>query len=164
MVPGGNRELVNITFPGVTTDERGNLISVFQDLVLVRSPGWADWKRLLYLAFRGTYDLGQPLWSGHNGIDIGAGIGSALFAADSGTVVYAGWLDGGYGNFVMIDHGNGFTTWYEHLEFINVNCGDNVFQGSVIGTAGSTGNSTGAHLHFEIRYGGMPVNPWDYLP
>jgi murein DD-endopeptidase MepM/ murein hydrolase activator NlpD len=64
----------------------------------------------------------------------------------------------------MIDHGNGFTTWYEHLEFISVNCGDNVFQGSVIGTAGSTGNSTGAHLHFEIRYGGMPVNPWDYLP
>ncbi len=100
----------------------------------------------------------------HNGIDIGAGIGSAIFAADSGTVVYAGWLNGGYGNFVMIDHGNGFSTWYEHLENIQVNCGDNVFQGSVIGTAGSTGNSTGAHLHFEIRYGGMPVNPWDYLP
>ncbi len=165
MVPGGNRELVNITFPGVTTDERGNLISGFSGPgacslsgVGLIGNGYFIWPSAVHTI------SGNQYGPGHNGIDIGAGIGSALFAADSGTVVYAGWLDGGYGNFVMIDHGNGFSTWYEHLEFISVNCGDNVFQGSVIGTAGSTGNSTGAHLHFEIRYGGMPVNPWDYLP
>ncbi len=165
MVPGGNRELVNITFAAVTTDGSGNLISGFS------GPGACS------LAGVGLMGSGSFIWPsavhmvsgnyfgpGHNGIDIGAGIGSALFAADSGTVVYAGWLNGGYGNFVMIDHGNGFTTWYEHLENIQVNCGDNVFQGSVIGTAGSTGNSTGAHLHFEIRFGGMPVSPWAYLP
>ncbi len=75
------------------------------------------------------------------------------------------WMDGGYGNFVVIDHGNGYTTLYEHLETIGVRCGDNVFQGDVIGTAGSTGNSTGPHLHFEIRYNNAPpVNPWHYLP
>ncbi len=143
MVPGGNRELVNITFPGVTTDERGNLISGFSGPgacslsgVGLTGNGYFIWPSAVHTI------SGNHYGPGHNGIDIGAGIGSALFAADSGTVVYAGWLDGGYGNFVMIDHGNGFTTWYEHLEFINVNCGDNVFQGSVIGTAGSTGNST----------------------
>ncbi len=91
-------------------------------------------------------------------------MGSALFAADSGTVVYAGWMNGGYGNFVVIDHGNGYSTLYEHLESLSVSCGEAVFQGSVIGTAGTTGNSTGPHLHFEIRYANSPVNPWDYLP
>ena len=165
MVPGGNRELVNITFAAVTTDESGNLISGFSGPgacslagVGLMGNGFFIWPSAVHMI------SGNEYGPGHNGIDIGAGIGSALFAADSGTVVYAGWLNGGYGNFVMIDHGNGFTTWYEHLEYVSVNCGDNVFQGSVIGTAGSTGNSTGAHLHFEIRYGGMPVNPWDYLP
>lgn len=165
MVPGGNRELVNITFATVTTDESGNLISGFSGPgacalrgVGLMGNGFFIWPSAVHMI------TGNQYGPGHNGIDIGAGMGSALFAADSGTVVYAGWLEGGYGNFVMIDHGNGFTTWYEHLEHIQVNCGDNVFQGSVIGTAGSTGNSTGAHLHFEIRYGGLPVNPWDYLP
>ncbi len=165
MVPGGNRELVNITFAAVTTDESGNLISGFSGPgscyltgVGIIGNGYFVWPSAVHMITGNNYG------PGHNGIDIGAGIGSALFAADSGTVVYAGWLNGGYGNFVMIDHGNGFSTWYEHLENVQVNCGDNVFQGSVIGTAGSTGNSTGPHLHFEIRYGGMPVNPWDYLP
>lgn len=165
MVPGGNRELINISFATVTTDASGNLISGFAGPgacaitgVGLMGNGFFVWPSAVHMI------SGNPYGPGHNGIDIGAGAGSALFAADSGTVVYAGWLNGGYGNFVMIDHGNGFTTWYEHLENIQVNCGDNVFQGSVIGTAGSTGNSTGAHLHFEIRYGGMPVNPFDYLP
>ena len=165
MVPGGNRELVNITFAGVTTDESGNLISGFSGPgacslagVGLMGNGYFIWPSAVHMI------SGNHFGPGHNGIDIGAGIGSALVAADSGTVVYAGWMNGGYGNFVIIDHGNGFTTWYEHLENISVNCGDNVFQGSVIGTAGSTGNSTGAHLHFEIRYAGVPVSPWDYLP
>ena len=165
MVPGGNRELINITFAGTTTDASGNLVSGFAGPgacalsgVGLMGNGTFIWPSAVHMI------SGNHFGPGHNGIDIGAGIGSALFAADSGTVVYAGWMNGGYGNFVIIDHGNGYTTWYEHLEHISVNCGDNVFQGSVIGTAGSTGNSTGAHLHFEIRYGGSPVSPWDYLP
>jgi len=165
MVPGGNRELVSISFATVTTDDEGNLISGFSGpgacaisgLGLIGS-GYFTWPSAVH------YVTGNEYGPGHDGIDLGAGAGSSLFAADSGTVVYAGWLNGGYGNFVIINHGNGYTTWYEHLENIQVNCGDSVFQGSVIGTAGSTGNSTGAHLHFEIRYLGLPVNPWNYLP
>lgn len=165
MVPGGNRELVNITFAAATTDESGNLISGFNGPGAcalsgagLMGNGYFIWPSAVHTV------SGNNFGPGHNGIDIGAGMGSPLFAADSGTVVYAGWLEPGYGNFVVIDHGNGFSTWYEHLDSIHVRCGDNVFQGSVIGLAGSTGNSTGAHLHFEIRYAGMPVNPWDYLP
>ncbi|HPR35790.1 MAG TPA: peptidoglycan DD-metalloendopeptidase family protein [Anaerolineaceae bacterium] len=165
MVPGGNRELVNITFAGVTTDESGNLVSGFSGPgscsvagVGIMGNGFFIWPSAVHMI------TGNNFGPGHNGIDIGAGIGSGLFAADNGTVVYAGWLNGGYGNFVVIDHGNDYSTWYEHLENIYVNCGDNVVQGSVIGTAGSTGNSTGPHLHFEIRYNGLPVNPWKYLP
>jgi murein DD-endopeptidase MepM/ murein hydrolase activator NlpD len=107
---------------------------------------------------------GNNFGPGHNAIDIGAGIGSQLFAADNGTVVYAGWLNGGYGNLVVIDHNIGWVTMYEHLDRIGVSCGDNVMQGGLIGSAGTTGNSTGGHLHFEVRIGGMAVNPLDYLP
>ena len=165
MVPGGNRELVPISYAAVTRDADGRLVSGWDGpgaCVLggggLIGNGFFIWPSAVH------YLTGNNYGPGHNGIDIGAGFGSALFAADSGTVVYAGWMNGGYGNFVVIDHGNGFTTLYEHLERISVNCGDNVFQGSVIGTSGSTDNSTGAHLHFEIRYANAPVNPWDYLP
>jgi murein DD-endopeptidase MepM/ murein hydrolase activator NlpD len=78
-------------------------------------------------------------------------------------VVYAGAISGGYGNMVMVDHGNGYQTLYAHLSKIAVRCGANVGQGGVIGYAGSTGNSTGPHLHFEIRYFGTFVNPWAML-
>jgi murein DD-endopeptidase MepM/ murein hydrolase activator NlpD len=73
-----------------------------------------------------------------------------------------GW-NGGYGNHVIIDHGNGFTTLYAHLTSIFVEPGMTVSQGQQIGTMGSTGNSTGPHLHFEVRYGGVPYNPASYL-
>jgi len=79
-------------------------------------------------------------------------------------VVYAGWVTGGYGNMVMIDHGNGYQTLYAHLNSINTACGSSVYQGTIIGQAGSTGNSTGPHLHFEIRYMGGFINPWQVLP
>ena len=102
---------------------------------------------------------------GHPGIDIAAGFGSAIYASDTGVVVFAGWSTRGYGNLVIIDHGNGWQTAYAHLSQINVACGGAIYQGQVLGAAGSTGNSTGAHLHFEMRsdvYG--RVNPWLYLP
>jgi LysM repeat protein len=100
----------------------------------------------------------------HLGIDIAAGDGSPVFAADSGVVVFAGWANGGYGNMVMIDHGNGYQTLYAHLAAVSTGCGASVGKGGTIGVAGSTGNSTGTHLHFEIRYLGGFINPWSNLP
>ncbi|HNZ14172.1 MAG TPA: M23 family metallopeptidase, partial [Anaerolineaceae bacterium] len=88
----------------------------------------------------------------------------AVRAADSGMVVYAGWIGGGYGNMVMVDHGNGYQTLYAHLSYVNVGCGQPVYQGNLLGGAGSTGNSTGPHLHFEVRYMGGFINPWYVLP
>lgn len=107
---------------------------------------------------------GNDFGASHLGIDIAAGMGATLYAADGGVVVYAGAIAGGYGNMVMIDHGNGYQTLYAHMSQINVRCGASVSQGTIIGYAGSTGNSTGAHLHFEVRYGGGFVNPWTVLP
>lgn len=165
MVPGGERELVPISYAAVTRDAEGRLVSGWDgpgacllDSIGLYGNGTFIWPSAVH------YLTGNDFGPGHNGIDIGAGMGSALFAADSGTVVYAGFMLGGYGNFVVIDHGNGYTTLYEHLNTISVGCGENVFQGSVIGTAGTTGNSTGPHLHFEIRFANNPVNPWSLLP
>lgn len=110
------------------------------------------------------YLSGNDYWSGHLGIDIAAATGAPVVAADSGLVVYAGSIGGGYGLMVMMDHGNGYHTLYAHLSQINTNCGANVYQGSLIGLAGSTGNSTGPHLHFETRYQGGFINPWYVLP
>ncbi len=110
------------------------------------------------------YLSGNDYWSGHLAIDIAAGEGAPVWAADSGVIVFAGGAYGGYGNVVMIDHGNGWQTLYAHLSVVSVTCGQSVAQGQRIGSAGSTGNSTGAHLHFETRYEGGFVNPWYVLP
>ncbi len=107
---------------------------------------------------------GNDYWSGHLAIDIAAGVGDAVLAADSGVVVFAGWSSGGYGNVVVVDHGNGWQTLYAHLSSVRAACGQNVSQGQLVGLAGSTGNSTGPHLHFETRYQGGFVNPWYVLP
>lgn len=100
----------------------------------------------------------------HFAIDIAGRLGNPIFAADHGVVVYAGWNDYGYGEMIVIDHGSGWQTLYAHLSQINVSCGQEVYQGDTIGLMGSTGKSTGPHLHFELRsdeYG--RVNPWDFL-
>lgn len=107
---------------------------------------------------------GNDYWSGHLAIDIAGGLGDPIWAADGGVVVYSGWSDGGYGNMVMIDHGTGWLTVYAHLSDTRVACGQSVGQGQVIGHMGSTGNSTGTHLHFETRLGDGFVSPWSVLP
>jgi murein DD-endopeptidase MepM/ murein hydrolase activator NlpD len=107
---------------------------------------------------------GNDYWDGHLAIDIAAATGAPVYATDSGVVVYAAPIGGGYGNMVMIDHGNGYHSVYAHLSQIAVRCGQSVFQGGTIGYAGSTGNSTGPHLHFEVRYMGGFINPWHVLP
>jgi len=98
----------------------------------------------------------------HEGIDIGASSGTPIYAAAGGTVIYAGW-EGGYGNLTVIDHGNGLATAYGHQSQIAVSSGQTVSRGQLIGYIGSTGHSTGPHLHFEVRVNGTPVNPLSYL-
>lgn len=95
----------------------------------------------------------------HTGVDIAAPIGTPVYAAAEGVVVHAGWL-GAYGNAVIIDHGGGVSTLYGHLSSISVSPGQTVSQGELIGGVGSTGLSTGPHLHFEKRLQGTPVNPF----
>lgn len=110
------------------------------------------------------YVSGNDYWSGHLGIDIAAGVGDSVWAADAGVVVFAGWATTGYGYMVMIDHGTGWQTVYGHLSSVRVSCGQSVSQGQSIGSAGSTGNSTGPHLHLETRFEAGFVNPWYVLP
>ncbi len=102
-------------------------------------------------------------YSYHSGLDIKASHGQGIKAADGGTVVWAGWR-GAYGNLVIIDHGNGYKTYYGHNSSLTVSVGDKVYQGQVIAKAGSTGRSTGTHCHFEVRVNGTAVNPRPYLP
>ncbi|MFN6514815.1 MAG: murein hydrolase activator EnvC family protein [Nostoc sp. CreGUA01] len=98
----------------------------------------------------------------HAGMDFAASYGSTIRAADSGTVIFAGWY-GGYGRAVIIDHGKGITTLYGHSSELYVSEGQGVERGQAIAAVGSTGLSTGPHLHFEVRRHGSPVNPADYL-
>ena len=98
----------------------------------------------------------------HTGIDIGVPYGTPIHAAASGSVIYAGWMDG-YGNLVFIDHGGGISTGYAHQSGIAVSNGQSVTQGQVIGYVGCTGHCFGPHLHFEVRVNGTPVDPLGYL-
>ena len=98
----------------------------------------------------------------HAGIDIGVDYGTPIHAADSGVVVYSGWISG-YGNAVIIEHGGGVSALYGHNQSLAVSEGQSVSKGSVIAYAGSTGNSTGPHCHFEVDVNGSPVNPMGYL-
>ncbi|WP_376789398.1 peptidoglycan DD-metalloendopeptidase family protein [Thermoflexus sp.] len=110
--------------------------------------------------WRSGYDFAP--W--HPGVDFAGRLGDPIYAADAGTVVYAGWSTVGYGNLIVLDHGNGYQTYYAHLSAIFVGCGQQVAKGATIGLVGSTGRSTGPHLHFEIRGPGGFVNPWQALP
>jgi LysM repeat protein len=106
----------------------------------------------------------QNPWYGHMAIDVGLVTGSPIFASDTGTVTYATWSPYCYGNLVVINHGNGFETFYAHLNGFNVTPGQTVYQGQLIAWSGNTGCSTGPHVHFEIRYLKQQENPWTYIP
>jgi murein DD-endopeptidase MepM/ murein hydrolase activator NlpD len=164
MVPGGVREFRQWVIPTIPRGKAGVLKNVL-------GPGACDSPEggiggtgsFVWPANNHTLS-GNDYWSGHLGIDVAAGLGAHILAADSGVVVYAGWANGGYGNTIVIDHGNGYQTLYSHLNSVGVSCGVGVLKGGPIATAGSTGNSTGPHLHFEVRYLGGFINPWTVLP
>ncbi|HBQ84928.1 MAG TPA: hypothetical protein DER33_03890 [Syntrophomonas sp.] len=129
--------------------------------------------RVTYVASRGGGGSGNLDWpvhgsisqyfsGGHTGLDIATRTGTAIRAADSGRVTFAGY-SGGYGNFIIISHGNGLVTRYAHCSSIAVSSGTNVSKGQVIGAVGTTGHSTGPHLHFEVLSGGSFRNPLSYL-
>ncbi len=123
-------------------------------------------------ASKGTGSFGWPVsgritqqfWSGHPAIDIGASTGTPVYASDSGFVIVAGWSDVGYGYTMVIDHGNGFQTRYAHLSRYYPDAGQSVAKGEQIGEVGSTGRSTGPHLHFGIIENGVRRNPFGFLP
>ena len=98
----------------------------------------------------------------HTGVDISAPKGTPVRAAADGVVLRAGW-NGGYGKCVIVDHGHGYQTWYGHLSRMDVIEGQPIRQGEVVGAVGSTGHATGPHLHYEVRVGATPVNPYRFL-
>jgi len=105
-----------------------------------------------------TNHISQAFRWGHTGVDIDNRSRPSVFAATDGTVEFAGWL-GGYGNLLIVNHGDGLSTYYAHLDKFYVSKGQKVAKGAAIGKMGSTGRSTGPHLHFEVRRNGRPVNP-----
>ena len=107
--------------------------------------------------------VSQEFHSGHAGMDIFAPSGTPIYAAKGGTVISAGWNNGGYGNLVIVSHGDGLTTAYAHMSQVIASVGQDVGAGTLLGLEGSTGNSTGPHLHFETRVGGSAVNPRQFL-
>ena len=98
----------------------------------------------------------------HTGIDISAPQGTPVHATADGIIIHAGW-NGGYGQCVIIDHGNGYQTWYAHLSRIDAIEGQEIRQGETLGAVGASGRATGAHLHYEVRIGSTPVNPYRFM-
>lgn len=160
MLPGGEREFVQWLVPTVASGASGTS-STSQSVC----PGGAVGGGGFVWPADNRYLSGNDYWSGHLGIDIAAGAGAGVYAADSGVVTMAqGGYNYGYGNVIQIDHGNGYSTVYAHLSVIGVGLCANVSASQWIGAAGNTGNSQGAHLHFEVRQGGGFINPWFVLP
>jgi len=164
MVPNGQREFRTWVVPTIPRGAAGVNTSIYGPGACDTSAGGAYGTGTFIWPAPQHVLSGNDYWSGHLAIDIAAYTGDPIYAVDSGLVVYAGPVGGGYGNMVMIDHGNGYQSLYAHLSSWNVSCGSSVYQGAVVGAAGSTGNSTGPHLHFELRYFGGFVNPWYTLP
>jgi murein DD-endopeptidase MepM/ murein hydrolase activator NlpD len=114
----------------------------------------------------GGYGVRSDPFSGegamHTGVDISAPQGTPVHATADGIVIHAGW-NGGYGRCVIVDHGNNYQTWYAHLSRLDVIEGQEIRQGETLGAVGSSGRATGSHLHYEVRIGSTPVNPYRFL-
>jgi murein DD-endopeptidase MepM/ murein hydrolase activator NlpD len=166
VVPGGTREFTSWSAPRVVRTDpsaakgvgAGACASAVNGIIGTGSFIWPTTEH-----FISGYNYSPE--ANHPAIDIGGKEGNPVFTADNGVVVYAGWSDLGYGNMVMVDHGNGWQSLYAHLSAVNVSCGQSVYQGAQIGAVGSTGRSSGPHLHFELRSDSLgKVDPTKYLP
>ena len=164
LIPGGEREFRAWIVPTIARGKAGVSKSVYGLGACEGSYDGAYGTGAFTWPSANHVLSGNDYWSGHLGIDIAGSTGDGVFASDSGVVVFSGWATGGYGYMIMIDHGNGYQTVYAHLSSVSARCGQSVYQGGYIGAIGSTGNSTGSHLHFEVRYGGGFVSPWYVLP
>jgi murein DD-endopeptidase MepM/ murein hydrolase activator NlpD len=166
IVPGGKREFVSWSAPlGVTRENAAYARVLGPGVCDPVSGGAVGFGTFVWPANRhylSGYDYSPA--TNHWGIDIAGSEGEGVFATDAGVVVYAGWNNYGYGNMIMIDHGRGWQSLYAHLSAIYVSCGQSVGQGEAIGAIGTTGNSSGPHLHFELMTSTYKVNPWDFLP
>jgi Peptidase family M23/LysM domain len=165
IIPGGHREFVQWQVPVLRRTDKmkwawgGDGACQGPYLSSAQGNGYFIWPTDSHAV------TGNPYTPWHHAIDLYARLGDNIYASDSGVVVFSGMSSWGYGNLIVIDHGNDWQTVYAHLSVIYAGCGADVSKGEVIGLAGSTGNSTGPHLHFEIQninYG--YVNPLDFLP
>lgn len=163
VVPGGRREFVSWRAPRITRSNPavakiagpGACGSIYDGPI---GEGYFIWPTIA------NFVSGNGYTDYHPGIDIAGSMGNAIYAAASGVIVYAGWNNYGYGYMVVVDHGDGWQTLYAHMSQVDVVCGQAAFQGNVIGRVGSSGNSTGPHLHFEMQsdlYG--RVNPFNFV-
>ncbi|MBC8508166.1 MAG: peptidoglycan DD-metalloendopeptidase family protein [Anaerolineales bacterium] len=165
IIPGGQRDLINYGPPRIPRDNPavartygpGHCGTLSEGIV---GDGLFIWPANEHWLSGYDYSPG----ANHPAIDIAGDTGDPVYASDDGVVVYSGWSYSGYGNLVVIDHGNGWQSLYAHLDTYYVECGLSIFQGAVIGTIGNTGNSAGDHLHFELVYETAKVNPWNFLP
>ena len=165
IVPGGQREMIDYGPPRIPRDNPAvartygpGHCGVLMDGVV--GDGVFIWPTTNH--WLSGYDYNPA--ANHPAIDIGGSIGDPVWVVDDGVVVYSGWSYSGYGNLIVVDHGNDWQSLYAHLDDVYVECGTSLYQGAVIGTMGSTGNSSGPHLHFELMYGTTKVNPWNFLP
>ena len=166
VIPGGHREFISWSAPlGVTRENPASARVLGPGACGPISGGAVGFGSFIWPSNKHTlsgFDYTPD--ANHWGIDISGNEGEAVYATDAGVVVYAGWNNYGYGNMIMVDHGNNFQSLYAHLSGISVTCGQSVGQGDLIGAIGTTGHSSGPHLHFEIRSLSSFVNPHDMLP
>ena len=163
IVPEGWRPIKDWGPPAITRSNpasaayygAGHCGSIYEGAIGIGTFVWPTTSRQI-----SGYNYAPPV---HAAIDIGGQPGNAIYAVDNGVVVYAGWSDYGYGYLIVVDHGTGWQSAYAHLNAVGVTCGQSVYQGTMIGGLGSTGNSSGPHLHFELIFNGTKVNPLNYL-
>ncbi len=164
IIPGGRRALKDWGPPAITRTNpasaayygSGYCGNIYEGAIGTGTFVWPTPARYL-----SGYDYNPNI---HPALDIAGAEGNAVYATDGGVVVFAGWSEYGYGFLIVLDHGTGWQSAYAHLSAVGVTCGQSVFQGTRVGAVGNSGNSSGAHLHFELRselYG--KVNPWNYI-
>ena len=165
VIPGGFREFVSWSAPEIPRDNPAIAKVLGSGACEAIAEGAIGGGVFIWPAnnhFLSGFDYSPN--ANHAAIDVDGNEGDPVYAVDNGVIVYAGWNEWGYGNMVVISHGNGWQTLYAHLSAIYVTCGQSVWQTNVIGAIGTTGSSSGPHLHFEMLFNGTKVNPWDYLP